>query len=297
MKKRKITVGILTVIVFLGIAGTAAASVVIPAANKAKGRAKAPDLEKIEFIHWKKGFAKPSLCGNEVLDPGEKCELGYPCTNGQVCENCKCIGGEEPAPTPTLSPTPTPTPTATCYAFMGEYGKRLLQWRNNLPVSYAINPTNPDGLPETFVTSAISAGAEEWDSWTGTEMFEDEYGVDYTRAYGVQDYVNTIAWSDYPTEGVIGVTTVWYNPATKTIVEFDVMFDTDWRWGDAEKSSAVMDLQNIATHELGHGVGLGDLYETTCIKETMYGYSTEGEIKKRDLEAGDIAGIKELYGN
>jgi hypothetical protein len=27
----------------------------------------------------------------------------------------------------------------------------------------------------------------------------------------------------------------------------------------------------------------------------MYGYATEGETKKRDLESGDIAGIKKLY--
>lgn len=74
------------------------------------------------------------------------------------------------------------------------------------------------------------------------------------------------------------------------------MFDTDFTWGDATTNPAVMDLQNIATHELGHGVGLGDLYDTVCIDETMYGYSTEGETSKRDLNAGDIVGIQELYG-
>lgn len=57
-----------------------------------------------------------------------------------------------------------------------------------------------------------------------------------------------------------------------------------------------MDLQNIATHELGHGFGLADLYESNASEETMYGYSTEGEIKKRSLYSGDIAGIHDLYG-
>jgi len=57
-----------------------------------------------------------------------------------------------------------------------------------------------------------------------------------------------------------------------------------------------MDLQNIATHELGHGVGLGDLYITACSEETMYGYSNYGETKKRTLNAGDIMGIQKLYG-
>jgi len=56
-----------------------------------------------------------------------------------------------------------------------------------------------------------------------------------------------------------------------------------------------MDTQNIATHELGHAAGMGDLYETTAALETMYGYSTEGETSKRDLYFGDIAGIQNLY--
>jgi len=57
-----------------------------------------------------------------------------------------------------------------------------------------------------------------------------------------------------------------------------------------------MDVQNIATHELGHGLGLGDLYQTTAWQETMYGYSDNGETMKRDLYLGDIAGIQALYG-
>jgi predicted Zn-dependent protease len=60
-----------------------------------------------------------------------------------------------------------------------------------------------------------------------------------------------------------------------------------------------MDLQNIATHELGHGFGLADLYNTqsqTQILQTMYGYASLGETMKRDLASGDIAGIRALYG-
>ncbi len=57
-----------------------------------------------------------------------------------------------------------------------------------------------------------------------------------------------------------------------------------------------MDLQNIATHELGHGAGLIDLYDAVASEQTMYGYSTKGETKKRDLNTGDIAGIQDLYG-
>lgn len=74
------------------------------------------------------------------------------------------------------------------------------------------------------------------------------------------------------------------------------MFDTDFTWGDATIDPAVMDLQNIATHEIGHGAGLDDVYDLACSEVTMYGYSDYGETKKRTLEEPDITGIQELYG-
>lgn len=57
-----------------------------------------------------------------------------------------------------------------------------------------------------------------------------------------------------------------------------------------------MDLQNIATHELGHGVGPGDIYSSSCSEVTMYGYSSYGENKKRALEQQDIIGLQKMYG-
>ncbi len=97
--------------------------------------------------------------------------------------------------------------------------------------------------------------------------------------------------------GLMAVTSVWYNKRSKQIIEFDMLFNTasTWDWGDASHNVALMDLQNIATHELGHSIGLSDLYNV-CVQETMYGYSTEGEISKRDLYTGDIAGLRAIYG-
>ena len=70
---------------------------------------------------------------------------------------------------------------------------------------------------------------------------------------------------------------------------------SDWQFGNADSDSLKMDLQNIATHELGHSAGMGDLYSLSCDQETMFGYSQEGETNKRDLNNGDIAGITSLY--
>ncbi len=81
----------------------------------------------------------------------------------------------------------------------------------------------------------------------------------------------------------------------REILEFDVLFDNDYPWGNGQEDGSVMDLQNIATHELGHGLGLDDVYDSSCAEVTMYGYSELGEIDKRTLEASDIEGLLKLY--
>lgn len=179
--------------------------------------------------------------------------------------------------------------TSACYKLLG------VKWRG-LPVSYAVNPSNPNGLPEEFVVGTIATSAEAWDAVTSAELFNDAVSVDYTAVYGVQDYKNSVAFGDYASSNVIAVTSIWYIRATKQIVEFDMLFNTRYAWGDALLDPSLMDLQNIATHELGHGAGLGDLYTSTCSAVTMYGYSNYGETSKRTLEQPDIAGLRKMYG-
>lgn len=184
---------------------------------------------------------------------------------------------------------PRPPKTETCYKLLG------VKW-NTLPVNYIINPANNQALPEAFVTSALAASAETWDCATSAELFSDAYSIDYAGQYGVQNFQNVIAFGDYPDSNVIAVTSIWFTRVGKKIVEFDILFNTRFTWGDAAINSGVMDLENIATHELGHGTGLGDIYSSGCSAVTMYGYSGYGETQKRTLEQPDITGLQKMYG-
>ena len=176
--------------------------------------------------------------------------------------------------------------TTTCYKLMG---LKLA----NLPVTYTINTANQDCLLAGDIFSAVSTAAETWDTETTRELFSDYESGSFS--YGVFDGKNAIAFGPYSDNNVIAVTSVWYYRTTKEIVEFDMLFNEKFTWGTTG-DSLKMDLQNIATHEFGHAVGLADLYTESCIEVTMYGYSGYGDIGKRSLEAPDIAGLQAIYG-
>lgn len=178
-----------------------------------------------------------------------------------------------------------------CYGFLG----KGIKWKD-LPISYVVHP----GLK-----AAAGISTETWDNATSAELF-DGYSVDHGANWDSDkpDGRNELSFGDYPQEGVIAVTIVWGYfsgpPGLRKIIEFDILFDTDFDWGDAGSTNEtelgdtdVMDIENIATHELGHGLGLADIYN--CPEVTMYGYSENGETKKRTLDGPDITGIQELY--
>ncbi|MBA7545353.1 hypothetical protein ES705_37719 [subsurface metagenome] len=68
-------------------------------------------------------------------------------------------------------------------------------------------------------------------------------------------------------------------------------------WKEGTPDAYNVDVQNIVTHEAGHWLLLGDLYNNPANDQTMYGRSAEFELQKRSLESGDEAGIQEIYPN
>lgn len=253
---KKIILFALIAIIVLSISGAVSATMLIPLSDQAKENAKAPENSPV---------INKTIQGEWEFERVDFIHYARP-TN--------------PA---------KPVKTETCYKLMG------VKW-TDFPVSHVINPTNPQGLEDSSIFSAINIAAETWDTQTSKELLNDNVIIDNSAQYGVQDYKNAIAFGNYSDANVIAVTSVWYTRVGKRIVEFDMLFDTDFVWGDATINSGFMDLQNIATHEIGHAIGLSDIYSDYCIPVTMYGYSSEGDIEKRTLEYPDIIGLQKLYG-
>lgn len=231
-------------------------------------------VEGYAFLRYKKGFGKPTGCNNDG-----KCQ-GW---EDPSCADCTGGGGNGESN------------GSTCYGFLSKGAK----WKALEP--YLVNPANTKGLDETFVVSNLATDVEKWETAAGVDILGSGGATTETLVADLQspDDKNEVYFADIDSPGAIGVTIVWGifrgPPSGRELVEWDQVYDDyDFAWSSTGEAGK-MDFENIATHELGHSVGLDDLYKDKCTEQTMYGYADYGETKKQTLEAGDIAGVKELY--
>ncbi len=98
----------------------------------------------------------------------------------------------------------------------------------------------------------------------------------------------------------LGVTFVWFSRDSGELLEVDTVFNKRHPWAtfpngpECQSSPDAYDLQNIATHEFGHWVGLDDLFDDAHKDLTMYGFSAGGEIKRSSLRAESSTAGNEL---
>ncbi len=183
---------------------------------------------------------------------------------------------------------------STCFAFMAKGAK----WKTVEP--WIVNPTNTTGLSGSFVFSNLGADIQKWEDASGINILGDGSSTTATLVADTQspDDNNEVYFADVSSSGAIAVTIVWGvfggPPFNRRLVEWDQVYDdVDFDWSAAGEAGK-MDFENIASHEIGHALGMGHPSDD-CTEETMYRFAGTGEIKKRDLNAGDIAGINELY--
>jgi len=227
-------------------------------------------VEGFALLGKRNEFAKPgSQCGNGICEPGE---------NAKKCA-ADC-GGE--------------TETSTCYAFLANGAK----WKDVEP--YVVNPSNVDGLSESFVVSNLANDIDKWEGAAGVNILgvgsstTDVLVADMSSPDGV----NEVYFADVGSDGAIAVTIVWGifrgPPSGRKLVEWDQVYDdVDFDWSSVGEAGK-MDFGNIATHELGHTVGMGHPSDG-CTEETMFRFASAGETKKRSLESGDKTGVSKLY--
>lgn len=185
-------------------------------------------------------------------------------------------------------------PASSCYGFLASGAK----WKNVEP--WMVNPTNTYGMSDASVFSILTNSIGKWESAANFNILGDGFAstAPLVADETTPDGLNEVYFGRLADNNTIGVTIVWGifgGPVrNRRLVEWDQVYNTYFNWSDTGAPDK-MDFESIATHELGHSVGLADLYTASCSEQTMYGYGSVGETKARSLEIGDITGISALY--
>lgn len=242
------------------------------------------------------GLAVPIDAQAKADDPGK----GPPATEVVVLVHYpKGHAPDRDNPEPAKPGTPNPG-DEQAYKILGKWGTTNLAAVANLSRGSVTDPVS--------FLQGLTEGFKAWDSASGltVSLAQDDTAVNSSYVTGTRDNKNVVSWQSlaakYPS--AIAVAWVWRYVNTKEIIEADIAMATEYLWfqntvfGDPDLATGVggyMDVQNIAAHEFGHFVGLDDL--RSAAEQSMYAYSNYAEVKKRSLEAGDIAGVQKLYGS
>lgn len=150
-----------------------------------------------------------------------------------------------------------------------------------------------------------------WQNVPGLSLIIQELGS-VTSAPSSDDGKNTINWitsnwrnlSFRPPSNALAVTLLSFDANDGSITDADIYFNSEsFQWGEVggAGTSSLIDVQNIATHEIGHLLGLDHSSEKFFEEDealadaTMYYASGAGETSRRSLKADDLAAISALY--
>lgn len=170
----------------------------------------------------------------------------------------------------------------------------------HLPSGYSYN-LNLNNLPslisrENWQTIAVNSFGV-WDE--KTDKVAISRGKDTTVNRRGYDGKNIVAWGRI-SSSALGVTYIWYYPATGQVAELDTILNQKylWTWSGGNANCSYFnsyDAQAILTHEIGHWFGLDDHYTEEYFYNTMYGYGHKADAKAVTLTNGDISGLEAIY--
>ena len=185
-----------------------------------------------------------------------------------------------------------------------------LKW-NQTRVRWFATDHGVAGVTAAQFQTAVAAGFATWEAVPTASVAFQFVGFASAAPFD-DDGISTFGFDAQPDlDRVLGATSFVVDRLTGEIVESDVFFNSIFTWSTAAAGDASrFDLQSVATHEIGHFVGLGH----SAIGETeirpdggrrviasgavMFPISLgRGTTADRTLQPDDIAGVSDLYPN
>jgi len=201
---------------------------------------------------------------------------------------------------------------ATAYLKLGtQAGNRTvnLEWKQ-FPIRYFVTNRDVDGVTAAQFQSAVAQAFNTWHAVPNTGTSSTFVGFTQIPPKS-GDGVTVLGYQSRPDlDRTLAATNFFIDTVTGEIVESDIFFNSAFLWStSAAGTTGRFDVQSIATHEIGHLLGLSHsaLGETELraggrrvlgAEAVMFPIAfSAGDTHDRSLKADDIAGISDIYGS
>ncbi len=160
--------------------------------------------------------------------------------------------------------------SASAYCVLWTPNGNRLQWPNPpfVAIPNAIDPTGADLVAPAAVIGAVNAAEGTWNATPAAPRWTYVIGGAGAGDPFIKDGINLIGFRDLSGLGLhantYGVTATWYivgGPNDGVITEIGIAMNIDptrtWQWVVGPATDNQVDIETMALHHLGHGLGLG----------------------------------------
>ncbi len=178
--------------------------------------------------------------------------------------------------------------------------KAELYWSNPSNVSIVINDAGSDDVDDASAEIALQNAIDAWNRVDGSEarLVENTSPAQKGRTDWSSSSVHLMMFDEtnssgyFPNgSGTVALTPIWFY-GNGTISDADVLFNGKGFNFTTQGGFGGFDIQDVATHELGHLLGLD---HSGVVGSSMYPYVDPSVILHRSLSTDDEHGMRDMY--
>ncbi len=164
---------------------------------------------------------------------------------------------------------------------------------SSTPVTVYVNPANAD-VSSSAAVAAIQYAMNVWNN--GGSSFRYQYGGTASDTSNTFDNRNVVIFRNASNGSAIASTYSWWNSSNQLLDSDVIVWDGGFTFYTGTSGCGGISnsayLEDIATHELGHALGLNHSNHGDATMYPSYSYCSQD---MRTLASDDVNGLKALY--